>query len=132
MVTTLTKQIDRHDRPVSEVVTRLGRTAGVVAVRATLSICRRGNVGWNETYGPGYEAEFLVRGDGTVIGAPLECWCGTPTTLDRVLVVLGPATKESRSRSGNAPYDWEPRTPSGVSRPFSLYVTPGGLIASWS
>ncbi len=32
-VTTLTKEIDWHDRPVSEVVTRLGRPASVLQLR---------------------------------------------------------------------------------------------------
>jgi hypothetical protein len=81
--------------------------------------------------GKAYRAVFFVRGDGTVVGAPQDCWCGTTVAVSDVIALLGPPSEEVRSRSAHALLTWEPH-PGGVSRRLTLGVTLAGFVEFWN
>jgi hypothetical protein len=81
--------------------------------------------------GSPYRAVFLVRGDGTVVGAPLDCRCGSPAAIAGVTAVLGPPTREVRTKTGNALLTWEAH-PGGASHRLTLGVDPAGFVEFWN
>jgi hypothetical protein len=128
------REVDWRGRPLGDLVAKLGEPTRVLEVSPALSLQlwagpHRGE-DRSPNLGPAYRPVFFVRGDGTVVGAPLDCGCGTLAAVHDVITVLGPPTEEVRSRSGHALFTWEPR-PGGVSRRLTLGVTPDGFVEFW-
>jgi len=128
------REIDWRGRPLGDLVAKLGEPTRVLEVGSALSLQLWAGPHRGENrppnLGPAYRAVFLVSGDGTVVGAPLDCWCGTPAAVRHVITVLGPPTEEVRSKAGYALFTWEPR-PGGASRRLTLGVTPDGFVEFW-
>jgi hypothetical protein len=135
------RDLDWRGRPVTSLEQRLGQPTRVLDVSPGLSLrfwaapeyafdaAEYGLV--DPESGPPYRAVFLVRGDRTVVGAPLDCQCGSPAAIAGVTAVLGQPTRVVRTKTGNALLTWEPQ-PGGVSRRLTLGVTPAGWAAFWN
>jgi hypothetical protein len=129
------REVDWRGRPLGDLVAKLGEPTRVLEVSPALSLqlwagAHRGP-DRPPDLGPAYRAVFFVRGDGTVVGAPQNCWCGTTAAASDVIALLGPPSEEVRSKSGHALLTWEAE-PGGVSRRLTLGVTPAGFVEFWN
>jgi len=130
--TTAWDDADWRGHPIGELTTRLGAPSRVLEVSPALLLRFWGGLSDDPTYpafGVNYRAVFLVRGDGIVLGAPVDCWCGSTAKIAAVIEALGRPTKEVRSKLGSAWLTWEPQ-PGGVRRALALRVTPDGFVYS--